>query len=190
MKKRNSKQIKAMIILVFALIVLLFIGLIIFILNIDVKKVSNINLFTSDNEASNEQVERIESVKLEDYDFVEENNDLNMSVKISNRKVILKIQDEEKEVIVHGNTIVDTLISEIKNKKYMLVLTDKGSIGVMDLEEAMENDVFRIRNALISIEQPIVRMVNANIILSNGEVRTVIVTTSDNNYYDLAEFVE
>lgn len=206
MKKRSSNQIKNFIIVFVAILMIVLVGLIVFLLNVDIKSNKNNQEQVAKNETVGDEQKEYEHINLENYDLVRRSLDGEIEIKISNGKVIFKVidedkfdeiypdsvidVDEEKEIAIHENKIEDVIIGEIKEKHYMLVLTNNGSIGIMNIDEAVENDVFRIKNSLISYNSPVVRMMNSNMNYDGGSLETVIVTLSDGNKYDLADIVE
>lgn len=203
MKKRSSNQIKSFIIVFVAILMIVLIGLIVFLLNVDIKRNVNNQENSEEKVVENEKQEH-ESISLENYTITKKDSDNIMEIKILNGKLILDIinelkfkeiypdsiinTDEEFEITVHENKIEDITISKIGEKHYLLVITDKGHVGIMNIEDAVENDVFRIKNSLISFEKPVIRLINAE--TNNEEKQTVIVILSDGNKYDLSNIVE
>lgn len=203
MKKRSSNQIKSFIIVFVAILMIALIGLIVFLLNVDIKRNVN-NQENSEEKVVENEKQEYESISLENYTITKKDSDNIMEIKILNGKLILDIinelkfkeiypdsiidTNEEFEIAVHENKIEDIIISKIGEKHYLLVITDKGHVGIMNIEDAVENDVFRIKNSLISFEKPVIRLINAE--TNNGEKQTVIVILSDGNKYDLSNIVE
>lgn len=210
MKKRSSNQIRNFIICFVIFMMLALVGLIIFLLTVDVKNFRNYNdgQALSNNEDSNSPSEnqKSEDIDISDYELVETSYDGDIEVRLSKENLLFSVirDDVFKEnypnsvidtitnaiVAVHGNVIEDICIGKIGKKNYLFVLTDKGSVGVMEIDEAVENDVFRIKNKLISFDNPVVRMASFNGISSTENSDTVIVITQDGKKYDLAKFVE
>lgn len=206
MKKRSSNQIKNLIIAFVAILMIVLVGLIVFLLNVDIKSNKNNQEQIAKNETIGDVQKEYENINLENYDLVRRSLDGEIEVKISNGKVIFKVidedkfdeiypdsvidVDEEKEIAIHENKIEDVIIGRIKEKNYMLVLTNNGSVGMMNIDEAVKEDVFRIKNGLISLNSPVVRMMNSNMNYDSGTLETVVVTLSDGNKYDLSDIVE
>lgn len=210
MKRRSSNQIRNFIICFVIFMMLALIGLIIFLLTVDVKNFRNYGekQVSSNNENSSNTSENqeLEGVDISDYELVRTSYDGDIEVRLSKENLLFSVirDDVFKEnypnstidtitnaiIAVHGNVIEDICIGKIGKKNYLFVLTDKGSVGVMEIDEAVKSDVFRIKNKLISFDSPVVRMAsfNGNSAAVNSD--TVIVTTQDGKKYDLAKFVE
>ncbi len=210
MKRRSSNQIRNFIICFVIFMMLALVGLIIFLLTVDVKNFRNYSdgQVSSNNENSNNASENqeTEDIDVSDYELTITSYNGDIEVQLSEGKVLFSVirDDVFKEnypnsvidtitdavVAIHENVIEDIFIGKIGEKNYLFVLTDKGSVGVMDIDDAVENDVFRIKNKLISFDSPVVRMANFRGISSTEKPDTVIVTTQDGKRYDLNKFVE
>jgi hypothetical protein len=59
----------------------------------------------------------------------------------------------------------------------------------MNIDRAVQKNRFEIEDNLITFEKAVVRIDNANMKLSNGFIKTIIVFTSDDKKYDLSDFV-
>lgn len=209
MKKRSSNQIKKIIISFIVFLIFVLIGLIIFLLTVDIdtgKSYETEQEMNSNNTNVIDENQRDDDIAISNYEIIKASYDGDIEVRLTNNNVIFSIKDEElfrknytnsvidtstDEIIaVHENNIEDICIGKIDNKKYLFVLTDKGYVGVMDINEAVETDVFRIKNKLISFEKPVVRMTVLNGVEMAESKDTVIVTTEDGKKYDLSRFVE
>ena len=66
-----------------------------------------------------------------------------------------------------------------------------GSLGIMNITDAIENNVFRIKNQLISIGNvKAISISNGYKESNNKRENTIIVEGNDEKKYDLADFVE
>lgn len=206
MKKRSSNQIRNFIIAFVILMILVLIGLIIFLLTVDIKNIRNYGERESVSNNITEEKVKDEQIDISDYELVKTSYDGEIEVRLSDQKLFFSVKIESlfkemypkaiidinksSEIVVHENRIEDFCIGKIGEKNYLFVLTDNGSIGVMNINEAVENDVFRIKNKLITFEKSVVRVSNFAGKLDNGTVNTVIVVTEDGKKYDLSKFVE
>lgn len=206
MKKRSSNQIRNLIILFVIFMMLILIGLIIFLLTVDVKNTRNSgNEQQNVSNVTNGEKEQ-ENINISDYELIKISVDGDIEVRLSEGELLFSVKDDNlfkenyprsvvgtiKNAIIatHENTIVDMCIGKIEEKNYLFVLTDKGSVGVMDIDDAVNTDVFRIKNKLISFDKPVVRMTAFNGTDMAENTDTVIVWTDDGEKYDLAKFVE
>lgn len=195
MKKRSSNDIKKIIIMIVLLMLFVLIGLIAFLFSVDVKMNE---ITTYPENASEEKREEIQdsskNITLENYELLQKSSDGKIEVKLVNSKVFFSIKDEEKsyndlEIDVKENTIQDIFIGKIDKKEYLLVITDKGSIGIMEIDKAVQKNKFEIDDDLITFEKAVIRVENANMKLANGIIETIIVFTADDKKYDLSDFV-
>ena len=206
MKKRSSNQIRNLIILFVILMMLVLIGLIIFLLTVDVKNVRNYGDEAHNTSNSTNTVAEQEEINISDYELIKTSVDGDIEIRLSEGKLLFSVIDDElfKEnyprseigtiknavIATHENVIVDFCIGKINEKNYLFVLTDNGAVGVMDIDEAVNTDVFRIKNKLISFDKPAIRMTAFTGTKVAGNTDTVVVTTEDGKKYDLAKFVE
>lgn len=195
MKKKSSNDIKKMIIMIVLLMLFVLIGLIIFLFTVDIKKnpVENNQNQINTVEEKREIQDSSKNINLSNYELLQQSSDGKIEVKLVSDKVFFSIRDEERhyndiEVDVKENTIQDIFIGMIGEKDYLLMITDKGSIGIMEVDNAVKKNRFEIDDDLITFEKEVIRIENANIKLANGEIKTIIVFTSDGNKYDLSDF--
>lgn len=206
MKKRSSKQIRNLIILFAIFMMLVLIGLIIFLLTVDVKNVRSYG--NGEQNVSNVVPEKTEQedINISDYELIKTSANGDIEIRLSEGKLLFSVKDDDlfkenyphsvvgtvKNAIIatHENTIVDFCIGKIDEKNYVFVLTDKGSVGVMDIDDAVNTDVFRIKNKLISLDKPVVRVTAFTGTKVAESADTVIATTEDGKKYDLTKFVE
>lgn len=209
MKKKSSSQIQKIIIGFVILLIIVLVGLIIFLLTVDIK--SNRNYGTEQEATSNttnstSENQEEDNINISDYEIIKKSYYGDIEVRLSDKKVMFSVKDEElfkknypnsvKDTVtdaiiaVHENNIEDICIGRIGQKNYLFVLTDKGSIGVMNINEAVEKDVYRIKNKLISFEKPVVRMTALRGAFLTEGVETVMAVTEDGKKYDLSKFIE
>lgn len=195
MKKRSSKDIKKIIIMIVLLMLFVLIGLIVFLFSVDVRMNE---ITTYDENASEERRDGIQdsskNITLENYELFQLSEDGKIEIKLLDGKVFLSINDDERsynniEIDVKENTVQDIFIGKIDEKDYLLVINDKGSVGIMNIDGAVQKNRFEIEDDLITFEKAVVRIENANMKLSNGFIKTIIVFTSDDKKYDLSDFV-
>lgn len=206
MKKRSSNQIRNLIILFVIIMMLVLIGLIIFLLTVDVKNVRNYGNEAQNTSNNTNTVAEQDEINISDYELIKTSIDGDIEVRLSEGKVLFSVIDDGlfKEnyprseigtiknavIATHENVIVDFCIGRIDKTSYLFVLTDEGSIGVMEIDDAVNTDVFRIKNKLISFDRPVVRMTAFTRNKEAENTDTVIVWTEDGKKYDLAKFVE
>ncbi|MCI8290838.1 MAG: hypothetical protein HFJ25_01075 [Clostridia bacterium] len=197
MKKRSSKDIKKIIIMIVLLMLFVLIGLIVFLFSVDVR-MNEITTYDENANANEERREGIQdsskNVTLENYELFQFSENGKIEIKLLDGKVFLSINDDEKvynniEIDVKENTVQDIFIGEIDEKDYLLVINEKGSVGIMNIDRAVQKNRFEIEDNLITFEKAVVRIDNANMKLSNGFIKTIIVFTSDDKKYDLSDFV-
>lgn len=196
MKKRSSKDIRKFIIMIFLLLVFVLIGLIIFLFTVDVKMNKIMTYDENSQESSSQIQDSSKSITLGgNYDLFQKSSDGKIEVKLSDDKVFISVKNEEKnynniEVNVKENIIQDIFIGKIGSKNYLVVLTDKASIGIMKIDEAIQKNKFEINDELITFEKQVIRLENANMKLDPGDLETIIVFTSDGRKYDLSDFAK
>lgn len=196
MKKRSSKDIRKFIIMIFLLLVFVLIGLIIFLFTVDVKMNKIMTYDENSQESSSQIQDSSKSITLGgNYDLFQKSSDGKIEVKLSDDKVFISVKNEEKnynniEVNVKENIIQDIFIGKIGSKNYLVVLTDKASIGIMKIDEAIQKNKFEINDELITFEKQVIRLENANMKLDPGDLETIIVFTSDGMKYDLSDFAK
>lgn len=206
MKKRSSNQIRNLIVIFVALMMIVLVGLIIFLLTVDVKDVRN---YGDEQKSSNNTIaesSQKEEINVSDYELAETSADGDIEIRLSDGKLLFSVKRDDlfkenypkavidtstDEVIaIHENKIADICIGRIDKKNYLFVLTDKGSVGVMNIDEAVNTDVFRIKNKMISFDKPVIRMIAFDGIEAMQTNNTVVVWTEDGDKFDLTKFVE
>lgn len=213
MKKRSTAQIKAMIIGLVVVMILAIVLLMIFLFNVEVKNTSEI-ADSSANEVTNEIEnytyvgEVLTAEEKEGYTYELFSNDLDGSYRLTlaEGKIYFDVVDEEKflkkypdmnidlkktnEVFLNDYPIKDILVGKIGEKEYLLAITEKGAIGVMNINNAVKDNVFRIKKELISFNNGVLRIENTFRKKENENQNTMIAITIDGKNYDLEDFVD
>ena len=209
MKKRSSNQIKKILIGTAILIVGVLIALIIFLLNVNIKGVDDLQDNTETSAVTGNTTQNIASIddSLSECDTVAKDEDNTFEVRFDGEKMYFSILDEDNflkkypksevsksneiEIATHNYNVDSILIGTCKNDEYLIALMSDGKLGIMNIQDAIENNVFRIKNQLVSIGN--VKAID----ISNGYKNdndkredTIIVKADDGKKYDLADFVE
>lgn len=209
-KKRNSSEVKRMIFLLVAILVIVMIGLVIFLFNVDV---DNSSLRSGQNaETSNEdnfvEVNENEIITSElnyqsSYDFISNSLDGEYQVALSDDKLFFNILDEdafnekypnnnletENEIKIGEYGIKQINIGKIGDKEYLVIIVDGGKVGIMDIGEAVNNNNLAIRDELVSFNVGAIRIEN---VIRRDDVEsenTIVIVTEDGQGYDLLEFI-
>lgn len=217
MKKKSISEIKKMIILVIVIIVLTIIALLIFLSNVDIKDMTAQATINQEKASTNEQnyiytgldnanIITSEENKGATYNLTSCDFDATYQVILDSGKVYFEVLDEDKflekypdseidmgkqnQIALHNYNIKGIYIGKIDDKDYLLTVTDKATIGIMDIEEAVNNNVFRIKNELISFDAGVSRVENAIRKMGEKVEKTAIIITSDGKNYDLSNFVK
>lgn len=206
MKKKSYKQIKKLLIGMTVLVVCVLIFLIIFLSNVDIK---GINELQNDekNEIPEQNVIPIDNELLSEYSIVVNDYDKTFQIRMCDGKIYFSILDDNKfkekypesevdtseeiEIATHGYEINSIFVGTSKKTEYLIVLMKDGTLGIMNVPEAVKNNVFRIKNKLISINNT--KVVNANNGYkenNNKQEKIIIIETNNGEKYDLADFVE
>lgn len=206
-----------MIILLIVIIILTIIALLVFLSGVDIKDMTAEAIANQNQVNSNEQnyiyvgldnanVITSEENKGSTYNLVSCDLDATYQVTLEKGKVYFEVLDEDRflekypdseidiqrqsQIALHNYNIKGIYIGKIENKDYLLAVTDKATIGIMDIEEAVNDDVFRMKNELISFDSGVVRVENSIRKIGEKVEKTVIVITSDGKNYDLSNFVK
>lgn len=210
MRKRSSNQIKKILIGMAVLIVVMLIALIIFLLNVDIKSTDNLqnNTAVSTNTTNTTQnIISIEENDLSEYSIVVNDNENTFEIRLNGKKIYFDVIDDDNfskkysksevntakeiEVATHNYEIDNILIGICNNEEYLIALMKDGTLGIMNISEAIESNVFRIKNQLISIGNTKVVNISKGYKKSNDKQEDVIIVeTDDGKKYDLADFVE
>ena len=209
MKKRSSNQIKKILIGTVIVVVGVLIALIIFLLNVDIKGADDLQDNTETFVVTGNTTQNIVSIddSLSQYNTVTKDDENMFEVRFDGEKMYFSILDKDKflkkypnsevntsneiEIATHNYNVDSILIGTCKNDEYFIALMSDGKIGIMNVQEAIENNVFRIKNQLISIgNAKAISISNGYKKSNNKQENTIIVKANDEKKYDLADFVE
>lgn len=209
MKKRSSNQIKKILIGTVIVVVGVLIALIIFLLNVDIKGADDLQDDTETFVVTGNTTQNIVSIddSLSQYNTVTKDDENMFEVRFDGEKMYFSILDKDKflkkypnsevnksneiEIATHNYNVDSILIGTCKNDEYLIALMSDGKIGIMNVQEAIENNVFRIKNQLISIgNAKAISISNGYKKSNNKQENTIIVKANDEKKYDLADFVE
>lgn len=209
-KKRNSSEVKRMIFLLVAILVIVMIGLVIFLFNVDVDNSSlrsgqNAETSNEDNfvEVNENGIITSELNYQSSYDFISNSLDGEYQVALSDDKLFFNILDEdafnekypnnnletENEIKIGEYGIKQINIGKIGDKEYLVIIVDGGKVGIMDIGEAMNNNNLAIRDELVSFNVGAIRIEN---VIRRDDVEsenTIVIVTEDGQGYDLLEFI-
>lgn len=213
-RKKSSKQLQNMVIALIILIVVILIAFMIFIFNVDVNKSSSASI---GDIISNKKDEDKENVVVDgviapdelvgaEYESVAYDKEGTFEIKTSNGKVYLDILNEnefekkytnskldvdaEKEIATHDYKVKEVYIQTSNDKEYLLVTMEDGSIGIMDIKEAVKENVFRIKKELITLNKPVSKIFTTYRTFNNETQEATILVSSNGQMYDLQKFVE
>jgi len=193
----------------------MLIAFLIFIFTVDIKGVtSNINNIISQNIVDSENANNVTSdgivtidgQKTAKFESVAYDRESSLQIKFSKDKLYLTIVNQElfnkkyknpkldigseKEIAIHDYKIQEIYIQKCADSEYLLAIMEDGSIGVMNIDEAIKENVFRLKNELIRLDDNIVKVYQTVKILDEKEIDTAIIETSNGQKYDLQKFVE
>ncbi len=210
MKRKSSSQIKNMLVWLAILILVILIGLIIFVLNVNIEstgsndqpenQVQNVVEDPNSNLIATDAVEGIEyniiaKDDLASYEIVLKDKKLYFNV-IDENKFLgkfskSKVTDIENEIAIHDYKITNIYVGKYNEDEYLLALTEDGALGIMNINDAVEENVFRIKNQLITLGKgKIVNVDNGIKVYDNKEEETMIIEADDGKKYNLDNFVE
>lgn len=208
MKKRSSNQIKKILIGTAIIVVGALIALIVFLLNVNIKGVDDLQDSTETSEVTGNTTQNIASIddSLSEYDTVAKDDDNTFEVRFDGEKMYFSILDEDNflkkypksevntsdeiEIATHNYNVDSILIGTCKNDEYLIALMSDGKLGIMNIQDAIENNVFRIKNQLVSIGNVKATGISNGYKTDNKREDTIIVKADDGKKYDLADFVE
>ena len=209
MKKRSSNQIKKILIGTAIIVVGALIALIVFLLNVNIKGVDDLQDSTETSEVTGNTTPNIASIddSLSEYDTVAKDDDNTFEVRFDGEKMYFSILDEDNflkkypksevntsdeiEIATHNYNVDSILIGTCKNDEYLIALMSDGKLGIMNIQDAIENDVFRIKNQLISSgNAKAISISNGYKESNNKRENTIIVKANDEKKYDLSDFIE
>lgn len=213
-RRKSSKELRKMLIALIIMFVLILIAFLIFIFNVDVKKndLTNIRNIISNNDNEENENVIVDGVIAPDelagaeYESVDYDKDGAFEIKTNDGKVYLNVLDEsifrnkypnskldmqlEKEIATHDYRVKEVYIKKCKDIEYLLVTMEDGSIGIMNVDEAIKENVFRIKNELITLNKPVSRICTSYRVYDNKTEETTILVSSNGQMYDLQKFVE
>jgi len=201
-----------MIIAMIVLIVLILIAFLVFIFNVDVNKNgSGLKDFVSSNKNNKEEAV-IDGVIAPDelvgaeYESVSYDRENTFEVVTINEKVYFNVLDEErfnskysnskleenskKEVATHDYKVNEVYVQICAGREYLLVTMEDGNIGIMDIEEAVNENVFRIKKELITLNKPVSRIYSTYRTFNDEVQESTVLVSSNGQMYDLQKFVE
>lgn len=208
MRRKSSSQIKSMIFMLAAFIVIILIGLIVFVLNVNIEGSNNSEEAQVENTVQNTNANLVATDAVEgiEYRTVSRDGEGSYEVVLRDGKLYFKIIDEEKfadkfsknkvsqtetEIAIHGYKLTNVFVGKYNKNDYLLALTEDGSLAVMNVDDAVKDDVFRIKNQLITLDSgKIVNVMNGIKVQDNKEDETMIIVAEDGKKYDLENFVE
>ncbi len=210
MKRKSSSQIKNMLVWLAILILVILIGLIIFVLNVDIES-------TNSNEQPENQVENVvedpnsnliatDAVEGIEYNIIAKDDTASYEIILKDKKLYFNVIDENKfldkfskskvtkienEIATHDYKITNIYVGKYNKDEYLLALTEDGSLGIMNINDAVEENVFRIKNQLITLGKgKIINVDNGIKVYDNKEEETMIIEADDGKKYNLDNFVE
>ncbi|MGN1330231.1 MAG: hypothetical protein ACI4VN_02695 [Clostridia bacterium] len=217
-RRKSSKQLRNMAIALIVLILLVLIAFVVFIFNVNISGGTSISVENIlSNEVTNEVEENVtsdgivppENMLASTYDSIDFDEDATFQVKVFEGKVYFSIINneafkekynvsdtdienikDEKEIATHDYKVQEVYIEKCLNNEFLLVMMKDGTLGIMNIQEALKENVFRIKKELISLDKPIVRIYGAVRNLEDETFSTTILVTSDEKKYDLQKFVE
>lgn len=205
MKKKSYKQIRKFLIGMTGLVVCVLILLIIFLSNVDIKGTNELQN-NEKNEIPEQNIIPIDNELLSEYSIVANDYDKAFQIRMCDGKIYFSILDDNKfqekypesevdtseeiEIATHGYEINSIFVGTIKKTEYLIVLMKDGTLGIMNVPEAVKNNVFRIKNKLISINNAKVVNANNGYKENNKQENIIILETNNGEKYDLADFVE
>lgn len=210
MKRRSSNQIKKILIGTVVLVAVVLVGLIIFLITVDIKGVDDVQDNTenlTNNESTTQNIVSIDDNDLSEYDIIAKDEENTFEVRLNGGKIYFSVLDDNDfskkypkaeintskdiEIATHDYKVSSVLVGFCKNEEYLIVLMKDGTLGIMNVSDAVENNVFRIKNQLISIGSVKAINVSKGYKKSNNKQEdTIIVEVDDGKKYDLADFVE
>lgn len=210
MKRKSSSQIKNMLVWLAILILVILIGLIIFVLNVNIES-------TSSNDQPENQVQNVvenpnsnliatDAAEGIEYNIIAKDNLASYEIVLKDKKLYFNVIDENKflgkfskskvtdmenEIAIHDYKITNIYVGKYNEEEYLLALTEDGALGIMNINDAVEENVFRIKNQLITLGKgKIVNVDNGIKVYDNKEEETMIIEADDGKKYNLDNFVE
>ena len=210
MKRKSSSQIKNMLVWLAILILVILIGLIIFVLNVNIESTSSNdqpeNQLQNVVENPNSNLIATDAVEGIEYNIIAKDNLASYEIVLKDKKLYFNVIDENKflgkfskskvtdmenEIAIHDYKITNIYVGKYNEEEYLLALTEDGALGIMNINDAVEENVFRIKNQLITLGKgKIVNVDNGIKVYDNKEEETMIIEADDGKKYNLDNFVE
>ncbi len=207
---KNIGQIKALIGVVIVFILAAIIGLVVFISNVKIIN-SNQEQVVEEEPAEKTSYEQIEvgnvitSVENKEstfrlYDsngiFKVELEDGAVTFSVENKELFAKtfpaskMKKDIEEIATHQYKIKDVFIGVINDEEYVIVITGDGKVGSMNVKEAVNNNIFRIKNELLEFEQKIAFIQKVSITNGDDVMDSTLAVAVDGTIYDLSAFLK
>ena len=207
---KNIGQIKALIGVVIVFILAAIIGLVVFISNVKIIN-SNQEQVVEEEPAEKTSYEQIEvgnvitSVENKEstfrlYDsngiFKVELEDGAVTFSVENKEMFAKtfpaskMKKDIEEIATHQYKIKDVFIGVINDEEYVIVITGDGKVGSMNVKEAVNNNIFRIKNELLEFEQKIAFIQKVSITNGDDVMDSTLAVAVDGTIYDLSAFLK
>lgn len=209
MKRKSSSQIKNMLVWLAILILVILIGLIIFVLNVNIES-------TSSNDQPENQVQNVvedpnsnliatDAVEGIEYNIIAKDDLASYEIVLKDKKLYFNVIDENKflgkfskskvtdienEIAIHDYKITNIYVGKYNEDEYLLALTEDGALGIMNINDAVEENVFRIKNQLITLGKGKIVNVDNGIKVYDNKEETMIIEADDGKKYNLDNFVE
>lgn len=206
---RNIGQIKAALGFVVFLIVAAIVGLVVFLANVKLPESDNGEEQPQETEqTSYEQIEVgnvITSVENKEATFKLYDSNGIYSVELENGVVTFivddqeafdkeypssKLKDDSSIVATHNYKIKDVFIGIVNEEEYVITITSDGRVGTMNVKEAVNNNIFRIKNDLLEFEQKIAFIQKVAISDGTEDIESTLAVAVDGTIYDLSAFLE
>lgn len=207
---KNAGQIKALLIVVVIFIVVAVLGLILFISTVNVENTSNVEEVVVENTTETTSYEQIEvnnvitSVENKESTFKLYDSNGLYSVELENGVVSFnvidkdgflkkypdsKLKDDSIEIATHKYKIKDVFIGIINGEEYVIVITGDGKVGSMNVKEAVDTNILRIKNELLEFEQKIAFIQKVSISNGTETIDSTLAVAVDGTIYDLSAFL-
>ena len=207
---RKSSDIKKLFILVILILIAAVVGLITFIANVNVvtNKGEETPQETQPEKTSYEQIEVnniITSIRNEQATFKLYDSNGSYAVELEDGTVNFSIIDKDKfekeypdsklksdsgVIATHDYKIKDVFIGVVNGEEYVIVITGDGKIGSMNVKEAVNKNVLRIKNELQEFEQKIAFIQKVTISDGTNEMKSTLAVAIDGTIYDLSAFLK
>ena len=206
---KNIGQIKAMIGFVVFLIVAAIIGLVVFLATVKLPENN-----TEEEQPLPSETTSYEQIEVSNVITSSENNgstfklyDSNgvYSVELENGVVTFNVEDKDlferdfpsskfhdETVIIatHNYKIKDVFLGIMDEEEYVIVITNDGRVGTMNVKEAVNDNVFRIKNKLLEFEQKIAFIQKVSISDGTEDIASTLAVAVDGTIYDLSSFLD